>query len=100
VKSLLENAKRASGKLETIVEDSQKENILLISLGLTGLIASFIMNLPQVSGFIIVESTSFSPIGLSILFFLASLILIFLGTRKRKIKIVQKNPYKFFKENI
>lgn len=95
VGGLLDSAGRASGKLEIKVTEKSEDKVPLIAIGLTGLLASFILNISKISGFIVAEDVFIKSLDLSIFLFLASLILIFIATRKKKTKIVQKNQYKF-----
>ncbi|MFH1365146.1 MAG: hypothetical protein ABIH28_01010 [archaeon] len=97
---LLDNARRASGKLEVIAEEDEKRSIPLAIVGLVGLFVFFAGNISKINGFVVGEYFFVSSMGLSFLLLLFSLTLIYFGTKRKKVKIIHRHPYKFAKKDI
>jgi hypothetical protein len=96
---ILENAGRASGKLETIVKEPKNE-ISFIAIGIIGLIISLTGGIFRLNGFIISKYTTFTSYNLCFLLILGSLLFFYFGIKGKRKKITKKNNIRFNRENI
>ncbi len=96
---ILENAGRASGKLETIVKESKNEMSFII-VGIIGLIISLVGGIFRLNGFVISNSTSFTSSNLCFILLLGSLIFFYFGIKGKRKRIIKKNNIRFNRENI
>lgn len=95
LKGILENSERASGKLETIVEESSEKEILFLELGLAGLLVSTMINTFALTGFAVAREVYTLSVKAGVALFIFSVAFVLMSMRKKKTKIIKKNSYKF-----